>query len=395
VTENQKVSGTVAVEAVISGNTISQVVFELTGAATLGNTERYSPYVFLGDRNGTPIGWDTTKYPNGAYTLKATATDTTGAASSVSVTFTVANTVSAPSPTAQPAPTQQPGSGGKGPFAKPQLTNPKTIEISNAKSYYRGNGTEDIIVVVKEKMTEPMKISSVRNMVLIGGEFTIDEPLTRSTPMGTASKHRAIGLERIAGVAYIEGIHINNSGGGLTEGIQFWGSSGRLVVRNSRLEGLRTKPGDTNFDFNHCDFLQPINGDMAVENVSMIDSAMQAQFTGKENGAPIKNLWYRNVNTGRVVRQAWFFFKLDPMVVKQCDNCWHDMTGSKYETKFSYALWPQKTLSVMPDGKAAAWYEEPSIKSGITIRRGVPPGGDFAPANKVGRNYDPAFFANK
>jgi hypothetical protein len=166
-------------------------------------------------------------------------------------------------------------------------------------------------------------------------------------------------------------------------------------VRNSRLEGLRTKPGDTNFDFNHCDFLQPINGDMAVENVSMIDSAMQAQFTGKENGAPIKNLWYRNVNTGRVVRQAWFFFKLDPMVVKQCDNCWHDMTGSKYETKFSYALWPQKTLSVMPDGKAAAWYEEPSIKSGITIRRGVPPGGDFAPANKVGRNYDPAFFANK
>jgi hypothetical protein len=437
VTEGQELSGIVTIVVDIDSDGVASVAFRLTGPHTIERVEKIAPYSLTGDDGRNAYGWDTATVPDGLYTLTITVQHN-GGETVRSMQFSVANggspapvaaTNSAPSeatqnvapdatpaeptppptpaeptppptpaeptpPPAEPpaedvaAPTSEPN-----PFAKPELMEPKTVYLSNKKPRYKGNGEEDVIIVVTEPLQVAAKISDVRNMVLIGGEFTITKPLLEGTPHKEHPLHRALGLERIRGVAYIEGIWVHNGGGGLSEGIQFWGSSGHLVVRNSRLEGIRTTPNDRKFDFNHPDFLQPINGSMAVENVTMNDSQMQAQFTGPEEGAPLHSLHYRNVNTRRITSQAWFFFNLGPDVVKMCDNCWHDMEGSKYRPEFMRtAVWPKDSARLLPNGEGVVWDNDPSIRPGTTIWRGVPPGGDFAPADKVGMAYDPGFF---
>jgi beta-glucanase (GH16 family) len=67
------------------------------------HVEQYRPYYILGDTNGVPNPWDTTQYPNGDYTLTATATNVAGQSSSLKIYLPIANSVPQPSvtPTAQ------------------------------------------------------------------------------------------------------------------------------------------------------------------------------------------------------------------------------------------------------------------------------------------------------
>jgi hypothetical protein len=95
----QALTGRVNIAAMVTGQSISKVVFKLSGPKTPSQTEKTAPYVFFGDVNGVPNGWDTTSYPNGAYTLRATVSDSAGHSSAKSIAFTVANG-GAPQPTA-------------------------------------------------------------------------------------------------------------------------------------------------------------------------------------------------------------------------------------------------------------------------------------------------------
>src|SRR6266496_4311857 len=44
------------------------------------------------------------------------------------------------------------------PFGKPILRDPITVYLSNASPAYLGSGAEDVIVVVREKITRPIAI---------------------------------------------------------------------------------------------------------------------------------------------------------------------------------------------------------------------------------------------
>lgn len=67
------VSDMVNISAMFDGyESPSHVDFELTHQPTSDtfiHTESQSPYYFLGDENGQPIGWNTSLYPSGIYTL--------------------------------------------------------------------------------------------------------------------------------------------------------------------------------------------------------------------------------------------------------------------------------------------------------------------------------------
>jgi hypothetical protein len=104
VTEGQKLSGTVAIEALASG--AKEVVFKLDGPKPVQHTERIARYFFMGDVENKPKGWDTTAFPNGAYMLTVTARDGT-ASTSLMVHFEIANSA-APQPTVVPLPTAAP-----------------------------------------------------------------------------------------------------------------------------------------------------------------------------------------------------------------------------------------------------------------------------------------------
>jgi hypothetical protein len=92
VEEGQTLSGTVGIEAHVTGENVASVEFTLDGPQKTTWLERYVPYVFLGNAgNGTPLGWRTVEFPNGDYTLTAVVTDSTGQSATGSVSFKVAN----------------------------------------------------------------------------------------------------------------------------------------------------------------------------------------------------------------------------------------------------------------------------------------------------------------
>lgn len=106
VEENAVLNGTAYIAAQVEGATPFAVVFDLTGPATMTHVERIAPYFFLGNTRDAAVGWDTTQYPDGNYTLVATYyVDKNSACSSITVRFTVDNTPATALPTATVAPT--------------------------------------------------------------------------------------------------------------------------------------------------------------------------------------------------------------------------------------------------------------------------------------------------
>jgi hypothetical protein len=127
VQEGAALSGRVNIEAVVSGDAILRVEFQLTrdGQQVVQHTEQHAPYFFLGDNNGTPIGWDTTQQPDGAYMLVVTAFNRAKQSSSTMVHFTIANVApppSEPTATAEPAPpTAEPTATTEQPTVEPTV----------------------------------------------------------------------------------------------------------------------------------------------------------------------------------------------------------------------------------------------------------------------------------
>jgi hypothetical protein len=277
---------------------------------------------------------------------------------------------------------------------RPTLTNPRIVTLSNANPSYSGTGQEDVIIRVAERMTRPVSIRRVRNLVLIGGEFTITKPLVATLPNGSKpaiAQHRALAISDVSGDAYLEGIWINNSGGGLSEGLQTWNIGGTVSLRNSRIEGVRTKPNDPGFRFNHPDLIQPMGGSLVLENVTLVDSDYQGLFLAQEPGQSVPAARFRNVNTRAIARQAWFFnTNLPDRAVQACENCWHDLQGSTRPHDPAYSFYPHPVIQA---GRAV-WLQARAIVPGVSVRLGSPPGGDFAPAERVGLRYQPEAWAD-
>src|SRR5688500_7595015 len=62
VRNGEVIQGTVGIEARVAGKDIAWVVFQLTGPQSARHVEYSAPYVFFGDMNRSPRGWDTTHY---------------------------------------------------------------------------------------------------------------------------------------------------------------------------------------------------------------------------------------------------------------------------------------------------------------------------------------------
>jgi hypothetical protein len=91
VTGGQALRGRIFIEALVQGSAITRVVFQLDGPRSATHTEYERPYFFQGNTAAGPRGWDTTTYPDGEYTLTATAFDSAGRRGARPVRFRVAN----------------------------------------------------------------------------------------------------------------------------------------------------------------------------------------------------------------------------------------------------------------------------------------------------------------
>lgn len=91
--EGQVLSGVVVIEAYVSGDDITQVVFELTGPRSMTWVEKNPPYYLAGNKPGVveANGWDTTTHPDGDYMLTVIATNANGQTGSLVVHFQIDN----------------------------------------------------------------------------------------------------------------------------------------------------------------------------------------------------------------------------------------------------------------------------------------------------------------
>ena len=396
VENGQTLSGTVYIGVETSG-TVDRVEFRLEGPKTATWTEQGAPWWLFGNSRSDRAGWNTTTYPNGDYRLGIAAVTSSGGRETVTISFRVANGTAVP-----------PSGGGQSPFPRPALNNPRTVSLTNADPDFYGNGSEDVIVIVRERLTVPAKIANVRNFVLVGGEFTISRPIPQPDWPGSAPdnntvimQHKALSLVNITGVGYLEGIYVNGTNGNMSEGIQIWGSSsGRIVIVNSRIEGVSNARDDTvkaNPDA-HGDLIQVMAGSLFLHNVTLTGTDYQGLYAQGEYGLTLGEIRLSRVLFADARRQALFINV--PAAAR--DGPILTMTNQVYYRATARAINSPKNTNIMAprDGQAnivtssyLRWTEmAPEVLNGATINLGAPPSGDFAPASKVGRSYDAAFF---
>jgi hypothetical protein len=204
-------------------------------------------------------------------------------------------------------------------------------------------------------------------------------------------RHKALSFADISGTGYVEGIHVNGTNGRMSEGIQIWGNSkGRIIIRNSRIEGVRTARADRDRrnPVAHCDLIQLMAGSLFLENVTLAGSEFQGLFMKAEHGNRLGDVRLRNVNVRDVLRQPlWPFRFAGGGKLQEAHNVWVEPAR---RTGVEGGYLPREGRIISAD--TVTWRGNPNVADGVVIRQGNPPNGDFAPAQLVGRRYAAAAF---
>ncbi|MEM8534220.1 MAG: carbohydrate-binding protein [Chloroflexota bacterium] len=89
--DGQDISSVVSIEALVDQEDIIQVDFMLTGLRGVFRSRYDASYFFSGSKENKPVGWDTTQYPDGDYTLTITTWSTQGVTHTKQVSFHITN----------------------------------------------------------------------------------------------------------------------------------------------------------------------------------------------------------------------------------------------------------------------------------------------------------------
>lgn len=135
-------------------------------------------------------------------------------------------------------------------WAPPELTEPTTIELGTGETQTNLDpGKDYIIKLPNEKKVGATVLVGGRNVVIQGGHITV-EP-------GRASDtfRRAIYIKNATGTVHIEGVLIDDSGGGEFDGIAINAPEAIVQIQNVRVTGVTGT-----FEGFHGDIVQPWGG---------------------------------------------------------------------------------------------------------------------------------------
>lgn len=135
-------------------------------------------------------------------------------------------------------------------WAPPPLTNPTTIELGQGFTITSLDRTRDYIVKLPPyKKLGGTVIRGGRNVVIVGGHISVppDQP--------DDTHRRALYIKENAGTVHVEGVLIDASAGGVSDGIAIASPESTVQIQNVRVAGLT----GTQSGF-HADVLQPWGG---------------------------------------------------------------------------------------------------------------------------------------
>jgi len=395
VEQGEALKGSVDIRAV-PGGPVDAVLFDLRGPRSHQQREDNLPYTLFGSTGSDVQRWDTTTFPDGAYTLTVEAVH--GAVrQTATVRFTLANTTAA----APPATLR---------WAPPVLTNPTTIALNDGYSKLALNPTKDYIL----KMPPSVKRGGVsvmggRNVVIIGGHVQLpaeqradDGRLIRcddqkncddggcstsATPPTSWDYHqycRAFYFAKTTGTVHIEGVLID---GRRTKQDAFAinAPAATVQIQNVRVEGLYGDEATW-----HADVIQPWGGVKAlrVDRLTAETAFQGLQIAPDPRGNPSIGMitlartnisgsgnWKIMASYGCTFARRLVFMEL------------YVQPGPG--RTLGTTIWPRATSdqacrAMVRNGTEAVW---PAAAMQGVVRLGPPPGGDFVRAGVAGTTY--------
>ncbi|MDQ6914723.1 MAG: hypothetical protein M3155_02805 [Actinomycetota bacterium] len=267
------------------------------------------------------------------------------------------------------------------------------VLIHPARIVLRGGATETsldpsrdyVVVLPRRRKVGATILEGGHNILLRGGYITIP----RRTPPGAENDQfrRAIYIKNNTGTVHIEGVKIDGSGGGQSDGIAINSPLSVVQVENVRVTGLTGT--DRGF---HSDVIQPWGGVRALRVDRLTGTTdYQGLFLPTELG-PIGTADLRHVNLSSTTARSGVVLlwltgvnacSVYPLRISNLYVEAHDRRGSlrsvypRPGTRFGCP-------AILRRGGSLTW---PALPVRGVVHVGKPPGGDFVPAGVAGIHY--------
>lgn len=260
-----------------------------------------------------------------------------------------------------------PASSPKLTWAPPTLTNPITINVTNADRSIQMNQNQDYIIQLSEKLTGQLNLYGGNDVVLIGGH--IEVPWAGDfEDLDSIGSRRGMYVQNWTGTLHIEGVLIN--GPDLAEGINVdTRTEGAILqLQNVRVEDVHGRPEEaacyTCQGVHHPDIIQNWGGPTYYRIDRFTGSTDYQGFMMQPTkyGDPTLLADFRNMNLSGT--DGYLIYRTTTGTDDyNLDNVWlYKSNGHKYAYKESDPEWN-------------------------ALNFGLPPGGDFVPAGVAGMNY--------
>lgn len=256
-------------------------------------------------------------------------------------------------------------------------------------------GRDYRVVFPDQPVTGQVRLHGGRNVVVMGGEISID------TYSSNSSERMGMEIAYQTGVVHLEGLLLG--GRWLTEGIQFAAPDAQAVVQNVRI-GPISGGNNTDLGLNHADLIQPWGGlgrgkawGLRICGLSGV-SNMNGFFLNDAWGTmgPV-DIRYVNIDLvdAPVVEDSedtggWhgFFMGAVESVHFEPGTVWVEPNDYRLDGSLRMNLFPYPSPDQV-DANGAVFVEYEAARFTGRIYNGIPPGGDFVPAGSVGIGYSP------
>jgi hypothetical protein len=272
-------------------------------------------------------------------------------------------------------------------WAPPALTDPIAIDVTNANRRLFLDDARDYELNVIEPLKRELWIEGGRNVVVIGGHITIDEPGAESSYQDNVAIKVRFGNP--SGTVHLEGLLVD--GRYVADGIAI-GTARNVQIENVRVERAYDDVKDAHAD---CVQVQRGVGDLRLDRFTC-STGRQGIFLG-DHGGPIRSAALRRVDIYGAPGKhlLWQTTPSYPVVVS--DVRLGIAPDFKAWAPFGFWVYPQRDgrtyagqidrqrhAVVSRDGKRL-WFVGSRI-SGV-IRKSAPTAGEFVPAGVAGTDY--------
>ena len=279
-------------------------------------------------------------------------------------------------------------------WAPPALVNPVVITIGAGFFHARVATYQDCILRwPATKHVGTVWIEGCHNIVSMGGWNTVPPAKLANgqTDLSNNAISRILYLSATTGVAHIEGLLGDASGGGMSDGIDVEAPAATVEIENVRIDGIFGY-----YDQFHADCIQPFGGLKALRVYNFTcNTAYQGLSIWPVSGSPKgwtadiertnitsfgKQIWGAHNNGGYVY---W------PCADTACTNAALTSLSGVYlqarpTNPFSFTVFSPK-MAVQIGAPATIAF--PGLAIVGHVMQGPPPGGDFVPVGVAGPHY--------